>query len=373
MIKQLKKEWIVQICHGYDMPFHDITRQYNRYLKILGYKVVTVYLKGIKSDHIAQYTGSDKVIFLESKTKDLKGWKHQQIKQVKTICSEYQPKFIVAQRYKSMYIGLKSSSVPVIGVCHAYGVFNRRSRRLFALLNRRRLKLLGVSNAIRDDIKRSLPFFHPDCIRTQYNHIDAEELKSQQVPKEAALKHLNLPSDHYIFGNVGRLHPDKDQESLIKAYAKVADQLGKSLLVIIGKGELEGKLKKLAFDLGVQSHIIFCGTVSNAAHYFKAFDSFVLTSDHEPFGMVILEAMAADLPVAVSNSGGAIEIIDKFKFPVGDSNEISKTLLALKSEPKNETSYNLDQFSIQKTTINFQNSLKKWELSHRKSPNEQLK
>ena len=77
----------------------------------------------------------------------------------------------------------------------------------------------------------------------------------------------------------------------------------------MGSGRLETSLKTLASELGVSSAVRFLGQVPGGRCYFKAFDLFALTSDHEPFGMVLLEAMAAGVPVIGTNCGGAPEVI----------------------------------------------------------------
>ena len=55
--------------------------------------------------------------------------------------------------------------------------------------------------------------------------------------------------------------------------------------------------------------MLLLGKIPLARQYFKAFDCFVLASDHEPFGMVLLEAMAANLPIISSDCGGAPEVV----------------------------------------------------------------
>lgn len=75
MNTSVRETWVLQLCHGYDMPFHDIARQYTTYLKALNFKVVTVFLTGKKNAEIAEYTGSDEIVFLENTSKDLRGTK----------------------------------------------------------------------------------------------------------------------------------------------------------------------------------------------------------------------------------------------------------------------------------------------------------
>jgi glycosyltransferase involved in cell wall biosynthesis len=83
------------------------------------------------------------------------------------------------------------------------------------------------------------------------------------------------------------------------------------LLLIAGSGPLEGELRELGERLELGERIRFLGQIPQARRLFAAFDLFVLTSDHEPFGMVLLEAMAAGVPVAATDCGGAPEVVGR--------------------------------------------------------------
>ncbi|MEO8411045.1 MAG: glycosyltransferase [Propionivibrio sp.] len=114
------------------------------------------------------------------------------------------------------------------------------------------------------------------------------------------------------------MHPDKDQATLIAGFAAALPELPPhTLLLIIGSGPLEGELRSLARTLGVGQRVRFMGQVPDARSLFRAFDLFVLTSDHEPFGMVLLEAMAAAVPVIATDCGGAPEVVGRKDCLVG--------------------------------------------------------
>ena len=152
--------------------------------------------------------------------------------------------------------------------------------------------------------------------------------------KEARDK-LGLPEQAWIVGNVGRLHPDKDQATLLRGFAQALPRLpAGSLLAVMGAGPLEQRLKALAQELGVGDSVRFLGKVPEARRYFKAFDVFALTSDHEPFGMVLLEAMVAGVPVICSDCGGGREVVDGTGrlFALGNAGELAQALIAESGE-----------------------------------------
>lgn len=315
------QSWILQFCHGYDGPFLDCARQYAALFAGTRYKVCTVYLTGKPSAEVEQSSASDEVIFLDYSSRDVRGLKLKAIRDIKRIVAGHDFKLCIAHRFKPVYIALLGSSLPVIGVHHAFGDYQRLSRRLFANAFKGRLALLGVSDAVRDDMRAYLSGWPAERIQTLYNRIDIAAVQAGQVSRSAAREHLGLPQDTWVVGNVGRLHPDKDQATLIHGFAQALPQLPQgSLLVIMGSGRLETALKALADELAVTDSVRFLGQVADGRRYFKAFDTFALTSDHEPFGMVLLEAMAAGVPLIGSDCGGGREVVEGVGvlFPLGD-------------------------------------------------------
>jgi len=322
--------WVLQLCHGYDGPFLDCARQYAVLFQGTAYKVCTVYLTGRPSDAVRQGSASDEVIFLGYRSKDLRGLKLRAIGRLRRILASRNFRLCIAHRFKPIYIALLSTRLPVIGVHHAFGVYQRPMRRWFINRFRSRLLLLGVSNAVRDEMRAHLPSWPAERIETLYNRLDVAAVQAEQVPREEAREFLHLPRNAWVVGNVGRLHPDKDQATLVRGFAQVLPQLPpESLLVIMGTGRLESSLKALARELGVEERVRFLGQVPGGRCYFKAFDVFALTSDHEPFGMVLLEAMAAGVPLICTDCGGGREVVEGIGqlFPLGDSAALARCLL----------------------------------------------
>jgi glycosyltransferase involved in cell wall biosynthesis len=326
---------VIQFCHSYDPPFLDCARQYAVLFRNTPYKVTTVYLTGKPSDEVIRGSASDEVIFLGFTGKQVRGLKLAAIRRFRKIVAERNVRFCVAHRAKPTYVALLATSLPVISIHHAFDDYKRRSRRLFANLFKHRLFLIGVSDAVRDDMRNSLPSWPAEHIETLYNRIDPEAALRDLLEKDAARKQLSLPAAAWIVGNVGRLHPDKDQATLLRGFAQALPQLpAGSLLAIIGAGPLEQRLNNLAHELGIAESVRFLGKVPDARRYFKAFDVFALTSDHEPFGMVLLEAMSAGTPLICSDCGGGREVVGTTGrlFPLGDVNALARELITQSRE-----------------------------------------
>lgn len=155
--------------------------------------------------------------------------------------------------------------------------------------------IVGVSQAAVDDL---------------INQFDIKAKKTAQISNpfdiDAILKLASEPCDldgtDYLI-HVGRLHPNKRHDRLLKAYAKT--QLSYPL-IIIGKGSAAytEKLKSLAEELGISDRVKFMGFCSNPYPYIKHAKLLVLSSDSEGFGNVLVEALICGTPVVSTNCPG---------------------------------------------------------------------
>jgi len=323
---------VLQFCHGYDGPFLDCARQYASLFAGTGYRVTTVFLTGTPDPDVAAGCASDEVLFLDYSSRDIRGLKLKAIRDLREIARSRGFRFCIAHRFKPTWIAMLGTRLPIIGVHHGFGDFQRLGRKLFARFFAERLSLLGVSNAVRDEIRGCLPVWPKERIETLYNRVDVDALQAEQLDRYPARQHLGLPDNAWVVGNVGRLHPDKDQATLLRGFAQALPRLPhNSLLAILGKGRLEEDLKGLARELGIAERVLFLGQVPDARRYFKAFDAFALSSDHEPFGMVLLEAMAAGVPAISTSGGGAGEVVEGvgILFPLRDDAALGEGLLHL--------------------------------------------
>jgi glycosyltransferase involved in cell wall biosynthesis len=327
---QAPKRRVLQFCHGYDGPFLDCARQYASLFSGSDYEVTTVFLTGRADPQVAAACESAEVLFMELSSKNVRGLKLGAIRQLRRIAATRDFAFCIAHRFKPIYVALLATKLPVLGVHHAFGDYQRRGRRLFAHLFRHRLSLLGVSDAVRDDIRRCLPGWPAERIQTLYNRVDVQAREQALMGAVEARAALGLAAGDWIVGNVGRLHPDKDQATLLRGFAQALPRLPSTArLVILGEGRLEASLKGLAAELGIADRVTFTGQVPGAARYFRAFDLFALSSDHEPFGMVLLEAMVAGVPVVATACGGAREVVEGagLLFPLGDAAALADALV----------------------------------------------
>ncbi|MCL4677395.1 MAG: glycosyltransferase family 4 protein [Alphaproteobacteria bacterium] len=110
--------------------------------------------------------------------------------------------------------------------------------------------------------------------------------------------------------NVGRLDPQKDQETLIRAFARLAPHFPQWNLRIVGEGNLRIHLENLVMELNLKDRIALPGLSQNIDGEYERAEIFVMSSLYESFGLATAEAMAHGLPViGYTNCPGTNEII----------------------------------------------------------------
>ena len=143
-------------------------------------------------------------------------------------------------------------------------------------------------------------------IEVLYNNIDIIRFFKRET-KLLITTEFNISADTFIIGFVGPMNPIKKIDVLIKAYANIAHD--KCKLMIIGSGQEEKNLKKLVNKLGLSDHIIFTGWRDDIPELISALDLLVLSSEYEGCPMVLLESLGCGTPCIGSNVGGICEIL----------------------------------------------------------------
>ncbi len=113
-----------------------------------------------------------------------------------------------------------------------------------------------------------------------------------------------------VIGFAGRFVEQKDIPTLIRAFARFREISGcDARLVLVGKGELAEAMRRCAAEAGVADRTVFAGFREDVPVVMRAFDLFAITSVHEGFGLVLVEAMAAERPVVATHAGAMPEIV----------------------------------------------------------------
>lgn len=148
------------------------------------------------------------------------------------------------------------------------------------------------------------------------------------------LSYSNAGKENFSFLNVAALHPKKGHDTLLRAFAKAFIGNDKVTLKIGGDGPCRLELEQLADALGVSNKVTFLGSLKREQVLLEVAktNAFVLSSKHETFGVVVIEALALGKPVVATRCGGPESIIrneDGVLAPPNSVDELAKAMLLL--------------------------------------------
>jgi glycosyltransferase involved in cell wall biosynthesis len=152
-----------------------------------------------------------------------------------------------------------------------------------------------------------------------HNGIDLEQFEKALIHFTHQEKHkiktqlFQANDNDFIITTVATLHPRKGLIYLIEAYKEVQETNPQTKLVLIGEGPQKKDLEKKVKKLGLEDKVVFLNHQESIPKLLKSSDLFVLPSIKEAFGLVLLEAMAAQIPIIASAVGGIPEIIENNK------------------------------------------------------------
>ena len=144
-------------------------------------------------------------------------------------------------------------------------------------------------------------------IRVEEREVDLKKLKTD----------LSFNDNDFLIGNIARLSVEKDQATLITAFALLLKKSNvdpsKLKLFLVGTGEDKDKLVALVESLGVSQKVNFLGVRNDILDLYSIMNLFVLSSRREGLPMVLLEAMAAQVPIIATDIDGVSTLIQNEK------------------------------------------------------------
>ncbi|MEE1751106.1 glycosyltransferase [Streptomyces sp. SP18CS02] len=156
---------------------------------------------------------------------------------------------------------------------------------------------LGTSTvAVSDTVARRLTEWgvRPGRIRVVPNGIDVRRFAHDEDARRAARRRLGLAPDAFVVGGVGRLTAGKRFDTLIRALVALPE----ARLLLVGDGDRRQHLARLAWECGVMDRVVWAGACHDGLPgLLSAMDVFVSASADEAFGLAVVEALAAGLPV----------------------------------------------------------------------------
>jgi L-malate glycosyltransferase len=188
----------------------------------------------------------------------------------------------------------------------------------------------AVSESLKEDTIKN--FHIQRNITVIPNFIDFSRFTKQ---KKEHFKKAIAPNNEKILVHTSNFRKVKRIGDIVKVFALIKDKIPSKLL-LIGDGPERMNIELMAREMGVCENITFLGKQEQIEEILSVCDLFFLTSETESFGLAALEAMACEVPVISSNSGGIPEVnehgVTGFMSEVGDVEDMAKNTLKILSD-----------------------------------------
>ena len=198
--------------------------------------------------------------------------------------------------------------------------------------------IIGVSNHEIQQMKEYLRF---DDSKVRYipNGIDFSRFET--IPDGRIFREkYGIPEEAHLILYTGRLAVNKGLDVLLRAFSLVLKVHPDSWLALVGDDHGMGdRLRSLSTELGISKRVIFAGHIHERLfrESYGAADVFVLPSEYEAFGIVLLEALACEVPCVATRVGGVPEVVrdgvDGYLVDYGDSRKLARAINGLLSDP----------------------------------------
>ncbi len=188
----------------------------------------------------------------------------------------------------------------------------------------------AVSDWLNRETCREFDLSRP--VRTIYNFLDGDKFRPREGNRAALAK-----PDEKIVMHISNFRPVKRVTDVVRVFKRITEALP-ARLVMVGDGPERLAAVGVAKQLGITDSILYLGNYEDIEDILPSADLIIQPSEHESFGLVPLEAMACEVPVIVTASGGVTEVVqhDKTGYlcEVGDIETMASHAVALLSDPE---------------------------------------
>ena len=182
------------------------------------------------------------------------------------------------------------------------------------LVTKRATKIIAISHEVARFLTKNREVSKETNVEIVYYGYDSN-IKSKNSKKIDFRKELNIMENEIMVGTVGRIVKQKDYPTLLRSFAQFQNLNNKVKLVIVGEGILRKEMEILSQELRITEKVVWYGKTSRIFDFMNSIDLFVLTSVYEGFGLVLLEAMAAKVPIVTTKISAIPEVMgNKYKY-----------------------------------------------------------
>jgi glycosyltransferase involved in cell wall biosynthesis len=197
---------------------------------------------------------------------------------------------------------------------------------------------IGVSQAIVDRLNHR-PIARITGKKGLYlnNAVNLERFQSSKIDRNTLKQKYHFPENQPIIGSVGRLTEQKGYTYFIEAIAQVARQEPELFVILIGEGELRPEIEAQVRNYGLEEQVRLLGSRPDVLDLLACMDLFVSSSLWEGLPTVIMESLAAGIPVVATAIPGTQDLISPrvngWLADAGDSQDLAKQILLALNDP----------------------------------------
>lgn len=179
--------------------------------------------------------------------------------------------------------------------------------------------------------------FTSDAVRLLISGYEARPRRYDQEERKRRRRELGVEEGDVVLANLARFFPEKAQDGLLRSFRKVVDSRPEARLWLVGIGPLEGNLRRLCGELGLDHKVRFMGFVDDLQGLLELVDMQVHPSHMEGVALSVCAGMAAGRPIVASNVGGLPEVLRHGQtgilVPAGDESAFAAAVLDLMEHP----------------------------------------
>lgn len=223
---------------------------------------------------------------------------------------------LVCDQYKATSVAIIATtfrtraSPRIVALLRGYYAMSSRSRRRFYRAFQHRLGgVITLTQAQKRHFLSLAPWLRPEIFHVVPNYLDYQRLRAAMLPMSQAREELGLPEDAFVIGCIARFDRYKRIEDLAQAFPLILQEIPHAHLALIGTGRTEQVVKAQVAQMGIGERVTFCGHKPGAFRYLPGFDVFAFPSIGDNFARVLLEAMAAEVPIVAANCAGTPEVV----------------------------------------------------------------
>ena len=266
--------------------------------------------------------------------------------------------------------------IPAVHTFHGihYGSYPWIGQRLYLMLERYLARLshtiINVS-ASQEAEGLNLQLFSAGQSVVITNGVDFEEMDHLLLESPVKRESLGLGPNDFVLGCVSRFDPVKRLEVLLDALGRLRDRIPDVMLVLVGGGGEEDRIRHLARRLGLQDRVIFTGFLEAPARIYPALDLYLSTSSKEGLPLALVEAMGAGLATVATDVPGHRDVLRQGKtgllIPADNDSALADAVVSLWADPIKRAALSKAARQWAREELGIEQMLKRTALAYRRS------